>query len=90
MSNLLDNFTNPLNTPFVESVVGFQLNDLQNKNLFETHFSTLWILMAAIFLLTIASMVGIAFLYSICTASSCTSPKTTNNKVEDFEMTGKM
>lgn len=88
MSGLFENITNPFNTPFVSNIVGFDFNELHNKNPFDTSFSTAWFVMAVLFVMTILSLVAISFIFSFtdCVGSCCCPTPKRSRQVSDDNM----
>ena len=90
MSSFFTNFSNPFNTPFVSSVVGFNFTELHSKDPFATSFSTAWFASAVVFVLAILTLLTIAIIFTCtdCVDNCCCSPpKRRSNQVgEDMEL----
>ena len=88
--------SNVLNTPYINSVVGFTLDDITTVQPFRTVFSTAWFAVFVVFIATILIMMAIALIYSFCECfvgcckccCSCCCPKNkvSSTKSADLEL----
>ena len=84
----INNVTSNFNTDFIESAIGFNFEQFNNKTLkpFDTQFSTAWFVMATLFVLVILSLVTVAILSSETVGDRCCGPSKPKNKVDKMEM----
>jgi len=68
--------SNPLNTEFVQSIVGFTLDDVLKIEPFKDAYSTGWFVIFMTFIGAVLVLMGIALLYSLCdcVCSCCRRP----------------
>jgi len=72
----MGNMSNPLNTEFVQSIVGFTLDDVLKIEPFKDAYSTGWFVIFMTFIGAVLVLMGIALLYSLCdyVCSCCRRP----------------
>jgi len=84
MTDLVSNYTNKLNTDFIDSVIGFTMDDITSMEPFKNSYSTAWFAVFVVFMLTIISLFAFAFLFSFCEcAQDCCCNCSRNRKVEE-------
>jgi len=73
--------SNPLNTEFVQSIVGFTLDDVLKIEPFKDAYSTGWFVIFMTFIGAVLVLMGIALLYSLCDCvCSCCRRSTTSGR----------